>query len=92
MFTTTYGLEAGPLSQSLYVATHQAETSVRNALKTMQVTTDCNDGRAIAQLMRLGWFRPGQTEPRLPAGALTRPAAEQQQSCGRASGGRIGAR
>jgi hypothetical protein len=59
---------------------------VRNALKTMQVTTDCNDGRAIAQLIRLGWFRPGQTEPRLPAGALTRPAAEQQRSCGRASG------
>ncbi|HEY6255477.1 MAG TPA: IS110 family transposase, partial [Xanthobacteraceae bacterium] len=31
---------------------------VRNALKTMTVKTDRNDARGIAQLMRLGWFRP----------------------------------
>jgi transposase len=31
---------------------------VRNALKTMPVKTDRNDARGIAQLMRLGWFRP----------------------------------
>jgi transposase len=31
---------------------------VRTALKTMPVKTDRNDARGIAQLMRLGWFRP----------------------------------
>ena len=31
---------------------------VRNAFKTMPVKTDRNDARGIAQLMRLGWFRP----------------------------------
>jgi transposase len=60
------GLEAGPLSQWLYAALRQAgfavellETrQVRNALKTMPVKTDRNDARGIAELMRLGWFRP----------------------------------
>jgi transposase len=55
-----------PLSQSLYAATRQAGLAVelletrhvRNALKTMPVKTDRNDARGIAQLMRLGWFRP----------------------------------
>ena len=31
---------------------------VRTALQTMPVKTDRNDARGIAQLMRLGWFRP----------------------------------
>src|SRR2546427_194790 len=31
---------------------------VRNAFKAMPVKTDRNDARGIAQLMRLGWFRP----------------------------------
>ena len=31
---------------------------VRTALKTMPVKSDRNDARGIAQLMRLGWFRP----------------------------------
>ena len=31
---------------------------VRNAFKTMPVKSDRNDARGIAQLMRLGWFRP----------------------------------
>ena len=31
---------------------------VHNALETMPVKTDRNDARGIAQLMRLGWFRP----------------------------------
>jgi transposase len=31
---------------------------VRNAFKTMPVKTDKKDARGIAQLMRLGWFRP----------------------------------
>ena len=63
---TRIGLEAGPLSQWLYAAMRQAglevellETRhVHNALKTMPVKTDRNDARGIAQLMRLGWFRP----------------------------------
>ena len=63
---TRIGLEAGPLSQWLYAAMRQAGLAVelletrhvRNALKTMPVKTDRNDARGIAQLMRLGWFRP----------------------------------
>jgi len=31
---------------------------VRAALKMMPVKGDGNDARGIAQLMRLGWFRP----------------------------------
>ncbi len=60
------GLEAGPLSQWLYAGMRQAglamellETRhVRTALATMPVKSDRNDARGIAQLMRLGWFRP----------------------------------
>jgi len=60
------GLEAGPLSQWLYAAMARAglkvellETRhVRDAFKAMPVKTDRKDARGIAQLMRLGWFRP----------------------------------
>jgi transposase len=60
------GLEAGPLSQWLYAAMRDAglpvellETRhVRDAFKAMPVKTDRKDARNIAQLMRLGWFRP----------------------------------
>ena len=60
------GLEAGPLSQWLFAAMKAAglpvellETRhVRNAFKAMPVKSDRNDARGIAQLMRLGWFRP----------------------------------
>jgi transposase len=60
------GLEAGPLSQWLYAAMRDAGLAVelletrhvRNAFKTMPVKTDRNDARGIAQLMRLGWFKP----------------------------------
>jgi transposase len=60
------GLEAGPLSQWLFAAMCRAglgvellETRhVRNAFRTMPVKSDRNDARGIAQLMRLGWFRP----------------------------------
>jgi len=63
---TRIGLEAGPLSQWLYAGMREAgllvellETRhVRDAFKAMPVKTDRNDGRGIAQLMRLGWFRP----------------------------------
>ena len=60
------GLEAGPLSQWLYAGMREAGLSVelletrhvRDAFKAMPVKTDRNDARGIAQLMRLGWFRP----------------------------------
>lgn len=60
------GLEAGPLSQWLYagmkakgLAVELLETRhVRDAFRTMPVKTDRKDARGIAQLMRLGWFRP----------------------------------
>ncbi len=60
------GLEAGPLSQWLYAATKQAGLTVElletrhasDAFKAMPVKSDRNDARNIAQLMRLGWFRP----------------------------------
>lgn len=60
------GLEAGPLSQWLYARMKQAGLAVelletrhvRDALRSMPVKTDRNDARGIAQLMRLGWFRP----------------------------------
>src|SRR5947208_1588185 len=60
------GLEAGPLSQWLYAAMKQVglvvellETRhVRTAFEAMPVKSDRNDARGIAQLMRLGWFRP----------------------------------
>ena len=63
---TRIGLEAGPLSQWLYAGMRDAgllvellETRhVRDAFKAMPVKTDRNDARGIAQLMRLGWFRP----------------------------------
>jgi transposase len=60
------GLEAGPLSQWLIAALREAglvvellETRhVRKAFDAMPVKSDRNDARGIAQLMRLGWFRP----------------------------------
>jgi transposase len=63
---TRIGLEAGPLSQWLYAAMRDAGLAVElletrhvhNAFKTMPVKTDRKDARGIAELMRLGWFRP----------------------------------
>jgi transposase len=60
------GLEAGPLSQWFYMAMKQVGLAVelletrhvRDAFKAMPVKSDRNDARGIAQLMRLGWFRP----------------------------------
>ena len=60
------GLEAGPLSQWLHAHLREAgfavellETRhVRAAFKTMPIKTDRKDAHGIAQLMRLGWFRP----------------------------------
>jgi len=63
---TRIGLEAGPLSQWLYAGMREAGLAVElletrhvpDAFKAMPVKTDRNDARGIAQLMRLGWFRP----------------------------------
>jgi transposase len=60
------GLEAGPLSQWLYPAMQQAGLAVElletrhvhKAFETMLVKSDRNDARGIAQLIRLGWFKP----------------------------------
>jgi transposase len=60
------GLEAGPLSQWLFAAMREAKLAVelletrhvRSAFEAMPVKSDRNDARGIAQLMRLGWFRP----------------------------------
>src|SRR6202051_3943545 len=60
------GLEAGPLSQWLFAALREAGLAVemletrhvRKGFEAMPVKSDRNDARGIAQLMRLGWFRP----------------------------------
>ena len=60
------GLEAGPLSQWLHAGLTAAgfeavllETRhVKAALSAMIVKTDRKDARGIAQLLRMGWFRP----------------------------------
>src|ERR1700710_2352861 len=60
------GLEAGPLSQWLFAAMRGAGLAVelletrhvRKAFEAMPVKTERNGARGIAQLMRLGWFRP----------------------------------
>ena len=87
------GLEAGPLSQWLHAAMQRAgllvellETRhVRSAFKAMPVKTDRKDARGIAQLMRLGWFRPVHCKS-VPAGAGDpRPADRTQAAAGQAS-------
>jgi transposase len=63
---TRIGLEAGPLSQWLHAGLTKAgfavvllETrQVKAALSAMVVKTDRKDARGIAQLLRMGWYRP----------------------------------
>jgi transposase len=63
---TRIGLEAGPLSQWLHAGLTGAgfeavllETrQVKAALSAMVVKTDRKDARGIAQLLRMGWYRP----------------------------------
>jgi len=63
---TRIGLEAGPLSQWLYASMREVGLAVElletrhahAAFQVMPVKTDRKDARGIAQLMRLGWFRP----------------------------------
>ena len=60
------GLEAGPSSQWLHAGLKRAgfetvllETRhVKAALSAMTVKTDRKDARGLAQLIRMGWFRP----------------------------------
>ncbi len=66
LMVTRVGLEAGPLSQWLHAGLVTAgfeavllETRhVKAALSAMVVKTDRKDARGIAQLLRMGWFRP----------------------------------
>lgn len=66
LLLTRIGLEAGPLSQWLYAGMVKAglpvvllETRhVKAALSAMIVKTDRRDARGIAQLLRMGWYRP----------------------------------
>ena len=63
---TRVALEAGPLSQWIHAGLVAAgfeaallETRhAKAALSAMTVKTDRRDARGIAQLLRLGWFRP----------------------------------
>ena len=63
---TRIGLEAGPLSQWRHAGLTRAgfeavllETQhVKAALSAMVVKTDRKDARGIAQLLRMGWYRP----------------------------------
>jgi transposase len=60
------GLEAGPLSHWLHAGLTDADLEVtlletrhvKAALSAMAIKTDRNDARGIAQLLRLGWFKP----------------------------------
>jgi transposase len=87
------GLEAGPLSQWLHARLVEAglpaiciETRhVKAVLKAMTVKTDKNDARGMAQLMRMGWFRP--VHVKAPVVQENRGAADRAQtrwgpSCG----------
>src|SRR4051794_21169095 len=77
---TRIGLEAGPLSQWLHAGLTAAgfeavllETRhVKAALSAMVVKTDRKDARGIAQLLRMGWYRPvhRKSPPAQEIGAL----------------------
>ena len=77
------GLEAGPLSQWLYDGLREAgfeavllETRhVKAALSAMAVKTDRRDARGIAQLLRMGWFRPVSASCRSRSWTWSRPCA-----------------
>jgi transposase len=63
---TRVGLEAGPMSQWLHAGLTEAgfevvllETRhVKAALRARTIKTDRNDARGMAQMIRMGWFRP----------------------------------
>jgi transposase len=80
------GLEAGPLSQWLHAGLVEAglpavlvETRhVKAALSAMTVKTDRNDARGIAQLIRMGWFRPVHAKTLLAQEVRTLLTARKQ--------------
>ncbi len=63
---TCVGLEAGPLSRWLvrhlreagFEAVLMETRQVKGALRAMPIKTDRRDALGIAQLIRMGWFRP----------------------------------
>src|SRR5947209_8864016 len=79
------GLEAGPLSQWLYSALVEADLPVicvetrhmKAALSAQINKSDRNDARGIAQMMRVGLYRPVHVKT-LAETALVRPRAMRQ--------------
>ena len=98
------GLEAGPLSQWLFSALAEAELPVvcvetrhmQAVLKAQINKTDRNDARGIAQMMRVGLYRPvhvktSHSETWPPGAADAGEGREglrqaQQERCGRRRG------
>jgi transposase len=68
------GLEVRPMSQWLHAGLRAAGLPVvvletrqlRAAAKAMPVKTDRTDARAIAQMVRTGWFRVAHVKSELP--------------------------
>jgi transposase len=87
------GLEAGPLSQWLYSALAEAGLPVicvetrhmRAVLKAQINKTDRNDARGIAQMMRVGLYRPSAcedfTQPEASGAADPSQAASVEGHC-----------
>ena len=79
------GLEAGPLSQWLFSALAEAslpaicvETRHMQAVLKAQINkTDRNDARGIAQMMRVGMYRPARQDATQPE---TADAADPSQA------------
>ena len=96
VIVTRIGLEAGPLSQWLHAGLRRAgfetvllETrQVKAALSAMVVKTDRKDARGIAQLLRMGWFRPVHCKS--PPAQEVRAVGRAQALAGQAVGRRAG--
>ena len=79
------GLEAGPLSQWLFSALAEAELPVicvetrhmQAVLKAQINKTDRNDARGIAQMMRVGLYRPVHVEDFTQSEAADAPDPSQ---------------
>src|SRR6266487_3468241 len=94
------GLEAGPLSQWLYSALAEAGLPVicvetrhmRAVLKAQINKTDRNDARGVAQMMRVGLYRPVHEEVTQsetsnaadPSQATSVEGHRHRERCGRA--------
>ena len=88
---TVIGLEAGPLSQWLYAVMTESKLpvvlletrQVSDAFRSMPVKTDRKDARGIAQLMRLGWYRPPRAPHSAPQQSRPSSAAANPAACPR---------